>query len=48
MTLALRKTFMTPITYNSPNRLIAGYGSPVRVNLSIGSERLGTTRRELE
>lgn len=39
---------MTPITYNSPNRLVAGLGSPVRVNLGIGSERIGTTKRELD
>lgn len=43
-----QRHIMTPITYNSPNRLVAGSGSPVRVNLSVGTERIGTTRRELD
>lgn len=37
---------MTTFAYNSPNRLMVGFGLPVRVNLSLGTERVSTSVRE--
>lgn len=38
---------MANIVYNSPNRLEVGFGIPVRVNLSVGAERVRASDREI-